>query len=277
MSLLAIDLGSIFSSAASADLELRSHNLLELGGNSRASIPSLIYVPAEGPLEFGADAYRRVSRDPQGVVRSLPRLVQRTEAVFRNGRRVSATDLIAGFFQYISERCRQDFPQASTIQGVILPTKFSATPEIREAMLSAAMLGGLINVSTVDAAICIASAISAQEDPGADAMIVVDLGGGSTEICCVEKRRQIFRRHPNIEPQISSGVASIDEMLWDELQTTIDANDFSAEEFVGLRTQLRDVKHVYARRQTGRMLIQVGSRSIEIPRPLIERGGGSVL
>lgn len=240
--MLSIDFGSSTIKAAARFEEDGPARLLEFGEERCTAIPSVFYVPRSGPIAVGQQALSQIAADPRGSIRNLKQAMHLTTQQFRNHRRIAPRDLAATAFHLIRESLRD----RAEVDGCTLPLPATFSFQQRDAMASAAMLGGFTHVEIVESAAAAVKHWVRETDETPDYVFVLDLGGGQSELTLVERSRGKYRVSPDLQIPSGPGVEAIDGMLWDALRGAIDEEQFGSGDFLRLRDQLAHAKQVFS-------------------------------
>jgi hypothetical protein len=239
---LSIDFGSSTIKAAARFEEDGPARLLEFGEERNTTIPSVFYVPRSGPIAVGQQALSHIAADPRGSVRHLKQAMHLTTYQFRNHRRIAPRDLAATAFHLIRESLRD----RAEVAGCILPLPATFSFQQRDAMASAAMLGGFTQVEIVESAAAAVTHWVKESAAVPDYVFVLDLGGGQSELTLVERSRGTYRVSPDLQFPPGPGVEAIDGMLWDALRGTIDEGQWGSGDFLRLRDRLAYAKQEFS-------------------------------
>lgn len=185
---LGIDLGTTFTAAAF--IEDAGPRMLELG-NRNLTMPSVIFVPDDGPLLFGETAERRSASEPERVLREFKRRIGDTVPMLVEQQSFSArflqTELLRWVLQVANERLGG--PPEHVV--VTYPANWGLfkIQLMREIVAEAGVPEASLCPEPVAAAIEYAAK---QRVPTGSKLAVYDLGGGTFDVAVLEKTEEGF-------------------------------------------------------------------------------------
>jgi molecular chaperone DnaK (HSP70) len=210
---LGIDCGTTHTAAG----VLRSGRteVLRLGGR-RAEMPSLVFVPADGPVLVGEAAARRGQDEPGRLAREFKRRVGDPVPMLVGGAPYSAHALIARILEHVlrTATAQQGGPPAQ----VVLTCPANWGPYKRELLEQAARMADLPGVSlrTEPEAAAIEYAAGERMADG-DVIAVYDLGGGTFDAAVLRRTPGGFALLGTPEGVEQLGGMDFDEAVFDHV------------------------------------------------------------
>lgn len=203
--MLAIDFGTTRTKVAYCVPGMAQPELVRFGPLHRPFLPSLVYVhPNGGPLLFGDDAEAMLADDPAGVI-DVPKRRLRHRVIRANGRSFTPDEIMRALFGFLHgyvvgevAALAGQVPEALTLT---VPALFGPAEE--EMLRSAAAAAGFpaTAIRVVSEPEAAAQAWLAAPGNQAEAVIVLDCGGGTTDWAWLKHEGGRFR----LAPQVRSG------------------------------------------------------------------------
>ena len=186
---LGVDLGTTFTAAAVDD---GSGPTMVGLGNRALQVPSVLFLQQDGTFLFGEAAERRAAVEPDRAVREFKRRLGDTVPILVAGRPFSAQALTARLLGWVIERVVER--QGSAPDEVVLtyPANWGGYKrELLDQVVTLADLPGAVTCTEPEAA---ASQYTTRSrlSPG-DQLVVYDLGGGTFDVCVLQKQEVGFR------------------------------------------------------------------------------------
>ena len=186
---LGVDLGTTFTAAAVDD---GSGPTMVGLGNRALQVPSVLFLQQDGTFLFGEAAERRAAVEPDRAVREFKRRLGDTVPILVAGRPFSAQALTAKLLGWVIERVIEQ--QGSAPDEVVLtyPANWGGYKrELLDQVVTLADLPGAVTCTEPEAA---ASQYTTRSrlSPG-DRLVVYDLGGGTFDVCVLQKQEVGFR------------------------------------------------------------------------------------
>lgn len=180
---LGVDLGTTYTAAAV--FENGSARVLELG-NRTPTIPSVVYLTAEGTVLTGEAANRRAATDPTRVAREFKRRIGDTTPLLLGGTPYSADALSAMLLRWTHDQVTERQGQTPAGIAVTYPANWGPFKrDLLDQAIRQADLDGVTTITEPEAAV-IDYASNERVDPGA-IVAVYDLGGGTFDAAVVRK------------------------------------------------------------------------------------------
>ena len=181
---LGVDLGTTRTSAAIDDG--RGAAVMDLAPQA-PTVPSVAFLSPDGTLLFGEDADRLAATDPARGARAFKRRVGDADPVVLAGRSFSPQELFAGFLAWTVSVAAQRQGAAPDELVVPYPASWSGhRRELLEHEVARAALPPVIACTAPEAAAAQHDAVAPLQ-PG-DRIAVHDLGGGTFDVCVLEKQ-----------------------------------------------------------------------------------------
>ncbi len=268
---IAIDFGTTRTKVAYYNAAREQAQLIELGLTQREIIPSLWHVPreGEGDISVGDNAAVHLDRDPGGIVREIKREIdkigkRRVGAGRLKPTRVELATAMLGMIRY---RCQTEVFHGQTIADCTLTVPVVYTQTQRDRLVDAARAAGWRDIRLMEEPAAAARAwLEHGGERMADHFVVVDIGGGTTDLTAVQWSQDHFAANPAIAPAgFAQGGNDIDDaactQLMDQYGDEIeDAIEGQRESFL---VKLRGVKESFAR-GLKKQTVAAGSEPIEI-------------
>ncbi len=185
---LGIDLGTTFTAAAVA----RNGHVEMVGLGSRASsVPSVLYLPADGGLVVGEAAVRRAGSDPGRVAREFKRRMGDPTPLLLGGTPYSPEALTAQLLAWVVAKVRELEGGPAQRIAVTHPANWGRYKQ--ELLADAVRLAGLgrAQLLTEPKAAAICYATNERVEIGS-LLAVYDLGGGTFDAAVLRKTGQGF-------------------------------------------------------------------------------------
>lgn len=128
--------------------------LIEVGSEVRAVIPSMFYLPKNGgTILVGDEAVRMADSDPTGLISDIKNDVQRPGKVRSDTGRVTPErwELVAALFGNIRSRCEKEVFPRQSVETCVLTIPIGFTDAQRDKVRYAAEHVGFKTVHMVDA------------------------------------------------------------------------------------------------------------------------------
>ncbi len=268
---LAIDFGTTRTKIAYYDSGREQARLIELGASQREIIPSIFYVPKRGAGEIlvGDDALAQLDIDPGGIVREIKREIDKLGKKRCGPGRLTPTrvELAAEMLRSIRRRCEEGVFHGQLIDACTLTVPVAFTEGQRNKLLEAASHAGFNDVRLIDEPTAAARAWLEQHGERlGDHIIVVDVGGGTTDFSVVEWSNNRFVAHTSILPEgFAQGGNDIDDHACDELLSRQSEEDEDA--LLRIRdsflVKLRSTKEQFTR-GLKKQILSSGKSTIEV-------------
>ena len=212
--LLGIDLGTTFTAAAIASGTGSEPAMVGLG-NRALQVPSVLFLADDPPGAFvvGEAAERRGLVEPARVVREFKRRLGDQVPVLVNGSPFSADALMAQLLSWVVAQVTQRTGEAPG--SVVLTHPASWGPFKLEAFRQVAKLADVPATQWVPEPVAAAAQYAARAKIAVgDRLAVYDLGGGTLDVCVLEKTDEGFAMLGPAEGVEHLGGADFDEALF---------------------------------------------------------------
>ncbi len=185
---LGVDVGTSFTAAAvwrSDDHQQNKAEVVTLGSRM-PSVPSVLFLGADGSVVVGEAAERRALTDPDRVIREFKRRIGDDTPLLVGGQPYAAHDLAAMMVRWVVDRVTEREGAAPDRIAITHPAGWGPyKKELLSGALGAVGLDALIFLAEPEAA---AVSYAAQERVEAGTTIAVyDLGGGTFDAAVVHK------------------------------------------------------------------------------------------
>ncbi len=268
---IAIDFGTTRTKVAYYNAAREQAQLIELGLTQREIIPSLWHVPREGDgdISVGDNAAVHLDRDPGGIVREIKREIDKIGKRRVGAGRLKPTrvELATAMLGMIRHRCQTEVFHGQTVADCTLTVPVVYTQTQRDRLVDAARAAGWRDIRLMEEPAAAARAwLEHGGERMADHFVVVDIGGGTTDLTAVQWSQDHFAANPAIAPAgFAQGGNDIDDaactQLMDQYGDEIeDAIEGQRESFL---VKLRGVKESFAR-GLKKQTVAAGSEPIEI-------------
>lgn len=221
---LAIDFGTSRTKVAYFDEDNNRAELVELGHRVTTMIPSVFYVPPpdKGAILVGEEAEDMSEEDPQGYVVAIKKEIHKSGSRRLGvGRKIDRIELVSHLFRHIKGFTEKHIPYFMNRKAdsciLTVPVSFSGIQ--REAIRKAAELGGFSEIKVVEEPVAAAQAWLAESSrQGVDAVVVCDIGGGTTDFAVVRCQHGFFQPVPDIPTKgFDWGGDNLDESILEHL------------------------------------------------------------
>jgi len=261
---IGIDFGTTKSVVSYFDSQTGMGQVIQLGRDVNTQVPTAVYVPSEGPLQFGDDALDQLALDPSGVLRGFKRKLHQEDAVpyCINGRTFSPIQLTVHYLQYLKGRSEEEHFHNSVENAVI--TVPAMAPEIqRKAMKEAANWAGFASVDIVDEPVAAAMAFLKLKKDSllGESVLVFDWGGGTLDLAYLEKAGDGYRISADlISGNLELGGDDIDAALEDGIEHYLQSQGKSLyllglERRNDMRRRIEKLKKACCRGELGRLVL----------------------
>jgi molecular chaperone DnaK len=190
---LGIDLGTTFTCAAvcrSSDRRWTEPEVVTLGSRG-ATVPSVIFIGADGSVVVGEAAERRALTDPDSVVREFKRRIGDPTPLMVAGRPWAPQDLSARLVRWVVDRVAEREGGPADRIAVTHP---AAWGQHKKDLLSNALAGQGLTVTFLAEPQAAALSYAANERvSGGSTIAVYDFGGGTFDAAVVRKSDAGFR------------------------------------------------------------------------------------
>jgi molecular chaperone DnaK (HSP70) len=268
---IAIDFGTSRTKLAYRHPGTEKPELMRLGHEDRPFIPSLFYLFRDSErLLWGDDAQQMLEDDPVGVVEALKRHLQ-DRFVFANRQKRKPVELLTALLHDLRERAAQEVPalEHRAPDKVLLTKPVLYGPPSEKVLREAAKAAGFKEeeVELVDEPVAAAHAWLAETGEKAQAVVVLDCGGGTLDWAYLQREGEDFRVVTECPPggDWSVGGQDVDEELLALVRERLgEAADAAIEERKPYYLQqLRTLKERYSRGLPLRPL-KVGDQAVTL-------------
>ncbi|TDO47266.1 YVTN family beta-propeller protein [Kribbella sp. VKM Ac-2527] len=181
---LAVDLGTTFTAAASSG-DGGAPVMLGLG-NRALQVPSVLYLQEDGEFLVGEAAERHVGDDPSRLVREFKRRLGDPVPLLVAGKPFSAQALLAKMLSWVVARATERLGAPPDEVVLTYPADWGAYKrDLVDQVIALADIGPAITCPEPQAA-AIQYAAGAQLATG-DRIVIYDLGGGTFDVCVMER------------------------------------------------------------------------------------------
>ena len=221
---LGIDCGTTHTAAAIT--HDGSVEVLRLGSR-RAELPSLVFVPADGPVLVGDAAARRGETDPGRLTREFKRRIGDPVPILAGGAPFSAHALTARMLEHVLRAAVAG--QGSPPSAVVLTCPANWGPYKRDLLMQAARLADLppVTLRTEPEAAVIEYAAGSRVAEG-DVIAVYDLGGGTFDAAVLRRTAGSFEVLGQPEGIEQLGGMDFDEAVFEHVVSKLPADTLSA-------------------------------------------------
>ncbi len=186
---LGVDLGTTFSAAATVD-DTGIPAMVGLG-NRAMQIPSVLYVGSDGEVLVGEPAERRAKNDPTRIVREFKRRMGDSVAIYVGGRPFPIEQLTARLLRWVIDQTTErmgGLPERLTLTHPASWTEFNVG-KLRQA----AQIAGFPDVFMCPEPVAAAFQHARNHTVRVgDRICIYDLGGGTFDVCVVQKSTNGF-------------------------------------------------------------------------------------
>jgi len=181
---LGVDLGTTFTAAAVDDGT--GPTMLGLG-NRALTVPSVVYVAPDGGFLFGEAADRRATREPVRAAREFKRRIGDTVPILLAGQPFSPQALSAKLLAWVVSVATERQGQAPDQVVVAYPANWGGYK--RELLTQVTTLADLSHALTCTEPEAAATQYAARAPLATgDTVAVYDLGGGTFDVCILQKQ-----------------------------------------------------------------------------------------
>ncbi len=221
---LGVDVGTSFTAAAIWRSDDQQHKAEVVALGSRMpSVPSVLFLGADGSVVVGEAAERRALTDPDRVVREFKRRIGDDTPLFVGGQPYAAHDLAAMMVRWVVDRVTEREGGPPDLIAITHPAAWGPFKrDLLSCALGAVGLGDVTFLAEPEAA---AISYAAQERVGAGATIAVyDLGGGTFDAAVVRKTGAgSFALLGSADGLEQLGGADFDEVVFTHVQAALGA------------------------------------------------------
>lgn len=268
---LAIDFGSSSTKIAYLSPDGGKPELIPLGQEIRDIMPSVFYIPRSGSVLVGDDAAQMADQDPAGIVTDIKRQLQRPGKIrCGEGRPVfQRWELVAKLFSEIRRRCDEEVFHNGSVDHCMLTVPVCFSEPQRQKLQHAAEHAGFTKVRLMDEPTAAAMHwLSTSGKSLSDHVIVVDIGGGTTDLAALKLCGGVYEQIPDLPSSgFLSGGNDIDEDLRKVIAKNFEGND---DETGALLLKLRQVKERLLKTDQDIFTISLAGRTQTIPRNVVE-------
>lgn len=252
---IAIDFGTTRTKVAFYNSEKSEAQLIPLGTSQREIIPSIFYIRkvGDGEILVGDDAMLQIDTDPAGIVREIKREIHKSGKLLIGKDRFMPTrvELASALLRMIRKRCEEEVFHGQAIEACTLTVPVAFTEQQRKSLEAAASQAGFHNIRLLEEPTSAARAwLESRGKRHGGHLVVVDIGGGTTDFSAVECREDRFVQHPRVLPSgFVYGGNDIDDDAFESLlaqQSQSYKNAFSQARD-GLLVKLRGAREQLAR------------------------------
>ena len=186
---LGVDLGTTFTAAAAMDGG--TPTMVGLG-NRALQIPSVLYLLPDGSVLVGEAAELRSSSDPARAVREFKRRIGDPVPILVGGRPFSAQALSARLLRWVVDKATEQLGEPPVDVTLTYPANWAQFKV--DLLRQVAVLADLetVRACSEPEAAALQYASRTRVAPG-DRIAVYDLGGGTFDVCALEKTTDGFR------------------------------------------------------------------------------------
>ncbi len=217
---ISIDFGSARTKVAYLPEGRNAPELVELGMEVRHVVPSVFFIPkeGEGELAVGDDAVMMADQDPHGIVVDIKRDIHRSGKIRLGPGRLARTrqELVCDLLTYLHRRCSAEVFHQQPLTHCVLTVPVGFSEGQRDSLVQAALGAGFSGVRLVEEPVAAAQAwlTSPSGQRLGDLVIVVDVGGGTTDIAALRRLHYGFEPLPHLpHAGLQLGGNSIDSAL----------------------------------------------------------------
>ena len=278
---LAIDFGSTRTKVAYFDSSKNEPQLIELGQEIRAIIPSVFYIPKEGDRLVGDDALMMVDHDPEGIVIGLKKEIHRTGMVRCGPGRppIERVQLASDIFSLIRRLCQKEVFLEKNINLNIctLTVPVSFEEKQRDCIRKAAELAGFKQIMLIEEPVAAARAwlSTAGKTLATDHVIICDAGGGTTDFGLLRYEKGRFESVPDVPTDgFPSGGNDIDESILDRvLEAGTNDADSARNSRGAFLVKIRQAKELFARHPASEKPISFNGITLQVPLKTVKDSG----
>ncbi len=226
---LGVDVGTSFTAAAVCRWDEQNKTEAVALGSRMPSVPSVLFLGADGSVVVGEGAERRTLTDPDRVVREFKRRIGDDTPLFVGGRPYAAPDLSAMMVRWVVDRVTEREGGPPDRIAITHPAGWG--PHKKDLLSRALGAVGLANLTFIAEPEAAAVSYAAQERVEADTTIAVyDLGGGTFDAAVVRKTgASSFTLLGPASGLEHLGGADFDEVVFDHVQARLAAHSDPAQ------------------------------------------------
>ena len=268
---LAIDFGSSRTKIAYLCPDEGKAKMIKLGQEIREMMPSVFYIPQSGSVLVGDDAAQMADEDPAGIVTDIKRQLHRPGKIRCGEGRPAFQrwELVSKLFSEIRRRCGEEVFHNGSVDSCMLTVPVCFSEPQRQKLCLAAEQAGFTSVRLMDEPTAAAMHwLSSSGKRLSDHVIVVDIGGGTTDLAALKLCGETYEPIPDLP---SFGFASGGNDIDEDVRVMI-AQDFecSEEETCALLLKLRQVKERLLKIDRDIFTVTLAGRTRTIPRNVVE-------
>jgi YVTN family beta-propeller protein len=216
---LAVDMGTTFTAAAAVETGHDKPLMHELG-NRAVQIPSVLYLQEDGQFLVGESAERRGATDPARVVREFKRRIGDRVPLLIAGTPFTAQVLSAKLLSWVVASATERIGAPPDEVVLTYPAGWGAHKrKLVDEVIALADIGPALTCPEPVAAAIHYSAESHLEPGGR--LAVYDLGGGTFDVCVVEKTESGFTILGTPEGVEQLGGVDFDEVVFQHVVETL--------------------------------------------------------
>lgn len=268
---ISIDFGSARTKVAYLPEGQSVPELVELGMEVRPVLPSVFLVPKPGggAIAVGDDAVQLADQDPDGIVVGIKTDIHRPGKVRLGPGRLakSRVELASELFAYVRRRCMAEVFHRESLTACVLTVPVCFNEVQREALVCAAKQAGFATVRLVEEPVAAAQAwlSSPSGERIGDHVIVVDVGGGTTDIAALKRCKGRFQTLAELpHAGFELGGNSIDAALVERLCPR-------ATGLGGWQVKMRKVKELLPTSGRSELRVSLGGECVVVTREALEQ------
>ncbi|MFC5263939.1 Hsp70 family protein [Kribbella qitaiheensis] len=238
---LAVDMGTTFTAAAAVETGHENPSMHELG-NRAVQIPSVLYLQEDGQFLVGEAAERRGATDPSRVVREFKRRIGDRVPLLIAGTPFTAQVLSARLLSWVVASATERLGAPPDEVVLTYPAGWGVHKRrLVDEVIALADVGATLTCPEPVAA-AIHYSTESHLEPGSR-VAVYDLGGGTFDVCVVEKTESGFTILGTPDGVEQLGGVDFDEKVFqhvfEALGPFVDELDLDSPEGVAALTRLR--------------------------------------
>lgn len=268
--IICIDFGSSRTKVARIN-DSGSPELIGLGTDGRAVIPSVFYLPPDGgAVLVGDDAEDMADNDPAGLVTGIKREIHRPGKI-RCGAGRSAPErweLTACLFRQIRERCETEVFHRQNLESCVLTVPVCFNEAQRDKLRRAAENAGFKTIRMIEEPVAAAMHwLSTSGRQHSEYVVVVDIGGGTTDLAALRLVNEKYEAIADLpHAGFLMGGNDIDEQI---RQVLVKAAPEEGERGGGWLVRLRRLKEQLSRDSRNLFKVNLAGQSCEVPREVV--------